>query len=105
MTTETSSRYTLGFGYAAAITAVASGVLTIAKEKYEPLLAWMKAFAGHHWVTHGIAVLLLFAILGFVLAPRNAPADAESAFARLYSVIIAAVVIGGALVGLFYLFD
>ncbi len=105
MTPQIRSRYTLGFGYAAAITAVASGLLTIAKEKYDPLLAWMKSFAGHHWITHGIAVVLLFVIIGLVMSAREPKGDLEVEFRRLAILLIAATVIGGALVGLFYLFD
>lgn len=105
MTAETRSRYTLGFGYAAAITALASGVLTIAKEKHEPLLAWMKSVSVHHWVTHGIAVLMLFAILGLVLSMRGSDTDPEPAYGRLATMLAAATVLGGALVGVLYLLD
>jgi hypothetical protein len=101
--TQTSSRYTLGFGYAAAITAVASGVLTIAKEKHEPLLLWMKAVTMHHWVTHGIAILTLFAVLGLVLSLRGADKSRELEFRPLAATLIAATIIGGAFIGALYL--
>lgn len=103
MTMRTRSNFTLSFGYAAAIAAVASGLLTIAKEKYEPLLAWMKSFTMHHWVTHGLLVLLLFAIVGFALSAREPSGNLESDLNRLSVVLILATVTGAALVGLFYL--
>jgi ABC-type amino acid transport system permease subunit len=101
--TQTSSRFTLGFGYAAAITIVASAVLTMAKEKHEPLLLWMKAVTMHHWITHAVAVLALFALLGFVLSMRGADSNRELEFPPLAAALVAATLIGGAFIGGLYL--
>jgi hypothetical protein len=99
------SSLTLAFGYATVVVAVASGLLTVAKEKHEPLLLWMKAATPHHWITHGIAVILLFVLVGlaFLTTNRAAAADVQVKYNRLSVMLIAATVVGGALVGLLYL--
>jgi len=45
-----------------ALTALANGLLTIAKEMVPPLYAALKALGGHHWIGQGIALIMLFAL-------------------------------------------
>lgn len=59
------SPHTAGFGLSASVTIVFNTVLTWAKETYDPLNAVMKALLGHHWITHGVAVVAVFLVLGF----------------------------------------
>jgi hypothetical protein len=59
---------TAAFGLALGLTSVFNALLVILKETYEAtVLAWMNA-AGHHWITHGVLDLMVFAVLGLGLA-------------------------------------
>ena len=49
---------------------IASTVLTMVKETYPPLLAYMKSI-GHHWMVHGVVIITLFLVLGFLLSRRS----------------------------------
>ena len=62
------SPYTAGFGVSAAVAIVFNTVLTWVKETYDPPNAAMKALLGHHWITHGVAVVIVFLALGFFLS-------------------------------------
>lgn len=59
-----------GYTIAAVIAIALNTALTIAKESYPPLLAFMKSIA-HHWTVHGITILAVFLILGIVLSRRS----------------------------------
>lgn len=99
--TDSPGRYTRGFGVSLGITAIANGVLVILKESNEEsLLAWMKALTGHHWITHGLLMLLLYVLLGLLLA--------RSRFCRrldektLQGILILGVLVGAGLIFGFY---
>lgn len=57
-----------GFTLAAIVTVIFNTVLTIIKEEYRPLIAYMKSLTGHHWITHGLAVVIVFLVLGFLFS-------------------------------------
>ena len=59
--------YTVSFGIAASVVVLLSALLTYAKEHYAPLHDLMAGLTGHHWVTHTLADLLLFLLLGILL--------------------------------------
>ncbi|GGB92460.1 hypothetical protein GCM10011352_18150 [Marinobacterium zhoushanense] len=62
-------RYNRGFALSLAITSLLSALLVVIKEEnQDSVLAWMIAATGHHWVTHGVLVLVLYAVLGWILA-------------------------------------
>jgi hypothetical protein len=95
------NRYTAGFGVAFLIAALFNGLLIVAKESYAPLKDWMKSLFGHHWTTHGIFVIVLFVLLGYILSNtglvRKVDADKTS------SLVITGTVLGGLLVvGFFF---
>ncbi|MGO9895238.1 MAG: hypothetical protein ACLPX8_13630 [Bryobacteraceae bacterium] len=58
---------TSGFVLAAAVTVLFNTALAWAKDAYAPLNGLMQSLTGHHWTTHGLADLVLFAGLGFIL--------------------------------------
>jgi hypothetical protein len=61
--------YSRSFALSLAITSLLSAILVVIKEQNpETVLAWMKAATGHHWISHGILILIVFAVLGGVLA-------------------------------------
>ncbi len=67
MTTIT-DKATIGFGLSAAVVSILSTLLTIWKEETPSVLAAMASAMGHHWTTHGVIVIALFIVLGFVFS-------------------------------------
>lgn len=62
-------QYSRAFALSLAITSLLSALLVVIKEQnQETVLAWMKAATGHHWISHGILILIVFAVLGWALA-------------------------------------
>ena len=91
-------RETAGFGVAAAAAIVFSTLLAVAKEFSPALKAAMKAASGHHWITHGVVVLALFLILGWLLSKTNLRMSGK----RLAWELVLATLLGG--LGLVILF-
>ncbi|MBV1788093.1 hypothetical protein KQ940_08495 [Marinobacterium sp. D7] len=61
--------YNRAFALSFAITSLLSALLVVLKEQNEDtVLAWMKAATGHHWITHGVLVVVVFILLGWLLA-------------------------------------
>ena len=58
----------------------------------------MKAATGHHWVTHAVVDVVLFAVLGLLLTKVKISAE------RLTGLLIGSVVIAGLIIAGFYLF-
>lgn len=95
------SKSTAGFGLSLAIVSIFNGLLVIIKESYEPLLNWMKALTGHHWITHGIFDIVLFFVLGYLLSKSNVAQKYEAD--KMTNIIIGSTVIGVILVAGFNL--
>lgn len=89
------------FGVSVAVTSIFTALLVIAKESAPALKASMKAFSGHHWTTHGLITLLVFVVLGLVLA-RLKVGERMTTTALTYA-LAAGVVISGLLIFGFYL--
>jgi hypothetical protein len=85
------------FAIAAAITMLFSTALAWAKDAYQPLTRVMNTVAGHNWIAHGLADLVLFFGTGLVLSKRRWPY--RMAPNRVIALLVAAAVISG--VGLF----
>lgn len=90
-------RASAGFGMAGSITILFSTVLAWAKDAYKPLNNYINVVAWHNWITHGLADLLLFIGLGLIFSKANW--IERVAPNRLISFLVAAVVVAGA--GLF----
>ena len=84
---------TSAFVLAAAITALFNTALAWAKDVYTPLTRLMQSLTGHHWTTHGLADLVLFAGLGFIL--RKTAVAEKIDPNRLIGVFLGAVAIAG----------
>jgi hypothetical protein len=101
MTNTTLDKTTIGFGLSAAIVSILSTLLVIFKELTPPFKKAMADAMGHHWTTHGVIVIGLFLVLGFVLAgavkPESWSAD------KLGKAIIWSVIIAGGALAAFYL--
>ena len=61
---------TIAFGYSAIIVIILNSLLTIAKSKFEEFHHFLATISGHHWVTHGVFIVILFFILGFVFIKK-----------------------------------
>lgn len=68
---NTLNKYTIGFGISAAITIILNMILMILKEKIPEFHDAMVAFAGHHWISHGLIDVALFILLGLLLSKKE----------------------------------
>jgi len=71
------SKQTIGYGIAAIIAILANSALVIIKEENPAVKAFMKQLLYHHWIAHGVAVLLVFLVLGFILTRMARPSGAR----------------------------
>ena len=92
------NRTTAGFGLAAAIACLFNTALAWAKDAYAPLNKFMASLTGHHWITHGLADLVVFIGLGLIFS-KSSVADKPG---RVVSVLTWSVIIASA--GLFLWF-
>jgi hypothetical protein len=91
------SRNSVSFGLAAAISILVNTVLACAKDASPRLKTWMASFTGHDWTTQGLAVVLLFIVLGFILK-RTDFAERMPAGRIISSLVVATL---AAAIGLF----
>jgi TRAP-type mannitol/chloroaromatic compound transport system permease large subunit len=104
METNALGKYTTSFGMSLAITSLVSAVLVVVKEMSEnTVLALMKRITFHHWFTHTLFVLILFVVLGWVLARANGGQGVNMTVNRFVSVLVGAVVLSGIIIAGFYL--
>ena len=97
-------KYGRSFGVSFAITSLFSVLLLILKETNEKtVMAWMKAVTPHHWITHTLLDLIIFVVLGVVLAKSNDGQGIKISSDKLNSFIVGAFIISGILIAGFYL--
>jgi hypothetical protein len=97
-------KYGRSFGLSFAITSLFSALLVVLKETNEDtVLAWMKAATPHHWITHALLDLIVFVVLGVVLARTNEGQGIKINADKLNSFIVGAFVISGILIAGFFL--
>ena len=87
------SKTSAAFGLAAAITILFNTLLAWVKDAYDPLNTAMAHLTGHHWTTHGLVVLAVFAVLGLVFLSTGIARRIDPN--RLVLELIGAVVIAG----------
>ena len=63
----------------------------------------MQRLTGHHWVTHSVIILGLFAAGGWLLAQPNGGQGIKLTASRLIGIVLAGVVTGGLIILGFYL--
>ena len=99
-------KYTVSFGLSLAVMSVLNGLLVIVKETHEDsVLALMKRLTPHHWITHGIFVIVAFVALGWLFSRANGGQGMQIPVPRLIALLVGAVVVGGALIAGFYLIE
>jgi hypothetical protein len=97
------SKYTISFGLSLALASVANGLLVVAKEKMPAVLAGMQILTGHHWVSHSVIILGLFAGFGWLFAQANGGEGIKLTANRLIVALVAGVATGGLIIAGFYL--
>lgn len=98
---DVNERTAAAFGLSAAITVVFNTLLAWIKDAYPPLNSFMASLTGHHWRTHGIVVVAVFFLLGWLFMSRGAAPHITD---RLIIGLAAAVVVAGlGLAGWFFL--
>lgn len=96
-------RANAAFVLSAAIAIIFNTALACAREAYPPLNKAMVSLSGHHWTTHGLADILLFAGLGLVFWKTGAAERVDSN--RLLTLLVGSVVVGwGGLLAWYILF-
>jgi hypothetical protein len=97
MNTTQPGRASAAFGLSAAIACVFNTALAWAKDAYAPLNKFMASLTGHHWITHGLADVIVFVGLGFLFMNTSLGKNINPQ--RLVSILTWAVI--AASVGLF----
>lgn len=93
---------TKGFVLAAAVAVLFNTALAWAKDAWAPLNRFMASLTGHHWTTHGLADLLVFAVLGLVLSRSGLAEKMPSA--RLPGVLAVSVTVAAVGLALWFTF-
>ena len=98
--TISADRLAAAFGWAAVVAVVFNTVLAFVKDTYDPLNSLMKAMTGHHWITHGLADVVVFLVVGWLLLARgtNAPGLSKS---TVIGVVVSAIIAGAGLASWF----
>ena len=89
------------FGAAAALAIVVNTILACAEDVFAPLTDFMTSLSGNHWVTHGVAIVILFVATGLTLRLGDARFDGMNLAIVL---VTAALFAGGGLALWFAIF-
>ncbi len=100
MPNTTVDKYTVGFGVSLAITSLLNALILVIKETSPPVMAWMRSALGHHWITHGVIVILVFVVLGFILSGLNLETRWDAR--KVWRAILAAVLISALVTAAFF---
>ena len=100
---QLTNKYARGFGISLIVMMLFNAVLTVIKESFAPLMKGMAATTGHHWITHGIIVVVLFFVLGFVFSGAQSEKSSWPSARGIFVGTIASAAIGCILIGGFYL--
>lgn len=93
-------KLSVGFGISFLIASIFNGLLIISKESYSPLKSWMKSLSGHHWITHGIFVIVLFIAFGYIFSRTDI--DKKINADKVSSLVIVGTILGGLIIAGFF---
>ncbi len=102
MVSRSIGKYTKGFTLSLIIVSLFNALLVIAKELDEALKEWMGIATGHHWTTHGVAVIILFIVLGLVFSARDT-GKRLTARTALASILVVTIISGLIIAGFYFL--
>jgi len=97
---QTWDKFSVGFGISFLVTSIFNGLLIVAKESYAPLKSLMKSLSGHHWITHGIIVIALFIVLGYIFSKTDM--DKKIDADKISGMVISGTVLGGLIIAGFF---
>jgi hypothetical protein len=92
---HTASAYAGG----AAVAVLFNTLLAWVKDSSDALNTAMAHTLGHHWTTHGVAVVLVFLVVGFILSRREG--DVFAGFSAIYALVLSVFAAGLGLLGWF----
>ncbi len=98
-TTDTVGAGASGFGVSYAITSILNTLLVVWKESSEAVHDGLAAITGHHWVTQGLLVLIVFLALGFILSRRGIKMSGNA----LVTTIVGATVVSGLIIAGYFI--
>ena len=87
------------YAVSAAVAVLFNTLLAWIKDSYESVNTAMAHTLGHHWTTHGVAVVLVFLVVGLLLARREG--DLLTGNSAIYTLVISVVAAGLGLFGWF----
>lgn len=93
---ENVGKSTVGYTISFAIASIVNGLLVIIKEEYAPLKDFMKSLSGHHWITHGIFIIVIFLLLGYVFSRGDVKEKYDPG--KLSAYIVFSTIIGSLLI-------
>jgi hypothetical protein len=91
-----------GFGLSFLVVSIINAILVIVKDSNEGLKKWMAGLLGHHWITHGVFVIILFFVLGWLFS--RIKFDEQWYGAKTATIILIGAIIGGGIIVLSPLF-
>ncbi|HQN57749.1 MAG TPA: hypothetical protein PLR24_10965 [Saprospiraceae bacterium] len=94
-------KYTAGFGLSLVVASFLNAIILIVKEKNTAVMSALKAALGHHWITHGLIVIAVFIILGFIFS--NMKLESKLNACKIQKYIIWSVIISGVIIAGFFL--
>jgi len=94
-------KYAAGFGMSLAVTSVLNAIILVIKEKNESVMSALKAALGHHWTTHGVIVIIVFLLLGFIFSAMKLETRFDSH--RMLKYIVWGVVISSVITAGFFI--
>jgi hypothetical protein len=97
------SKSTKAFGLSLALASVVDALLVGAKEKSSAVMSGMQKLTGHHWITHGIAVMAVFSVCGFLFGRLNGGQGPKISAGGLIGMVVLGVLVGGGIIVGFYL--
>ncbi|PKN51908.1 MAG: hypothetical protein CVU55_09145 [Deltaproteobacteria bacterium HGW-Deltaproteobacteria-13] len=98
MNNTQTGKYAAGFGISLAVTTLLNAVILVVKELNGSVMGAMKSALGHHWTTHGVLVILVFVVLGFIFSGMKFEDKLDSGKLLRYivwAVIISVIIIAG----------
>jgi hypothetical protein len=87
------------YGTGAAVAVLFNTLLAWIKDSSDALNTAMAHTLGHHWTTHGVAVVLVFLVVGFLLSLRQG--DVFTGYWTIYALVVSVVAAGLGLLGWF----
>lgn len=90
-----------GFGLSVVVASLLNALIVLVKETDHHVMSAFKAALGHHWVTHGAILIVLFIILGFVFTAVDI--GKRFTFGTMLKCIVWSVIISSAVIAVFLL--